>query len=60
MNCNGGICQLREVFGISLSNDFLMKHVDTGFTIRVNAKSGHDNLFTVTSSYLRGYLEAIK
>lgn len=53
-------CDYKEVMGVSLSDEFLKENKDTGFSIRFNSKSSHENIITVPQEYIKGYLTIAK
>ena len=59
VSCYNG-CDYTETIGISLSDEFLRDNMDTGFSIRFNAKSGDKNVITISPDYIKGYLQVAK
>jgi hypothetical protein len=57
--CTAYTCEYVEVIEISLSDNFLRENIDSGFTIKLNSKSDK-NKITVSSAYLKGYLQVVK
>ena len=55
----GVLCDYRETFGISFTNEALNSLKETGFKVRGNSQSGHENILTVPANYIQGYLKAI-
>jgi len=54
-SCDASSCNYMEIMELSLSDDFLRRSMETGFTISVNSKKVSSKI-NVTSSYTRGYL----
>ena len=54
-----GNCGFNETFGVALDDAFLRAHRASGFTVRANARNGHQDLITVPASYVDGYLQAV-
>ena len=55
----GTICDYSETIGLLLSDAFLKEHETSGFTVRINSKSSHENILKVSGEYIKGYLKAI-
>jgi len=62
--CSGYFCIYTETMELKLSDEFLRSNMDTGFSMRFNSKEISSKLFsskiTISSSYLKGYLEVAK
>lgn len=54
-NCAADSCKYKEVVELKLSDDFLKKHIDTGFSMRFYSKD-ESNKVRISKSYLMGYL----
>ena len=54
--CASSTCNYREVMGLDLTDDFLRKNIDTGFSISFNAKR-FKNKINIPSAYIKGYLK---
>jgi len=52
-------CSFYETFGVMLDESFLRQKADAGFRIKALAKSGEDEVFTVTPQAIQQQLEAI-
>jgi hypothetical protein len=55
----GVLCDYRETLGLSFSDASLNSFKEEGLKIRINAKSGHENILEVPANYIKGYLQAI-
>jgi len=62
--CTASFCSYTETMKLKLSDEFLRSNMDTGFSMRFNSKEISSKLFsskiTISSSYLKGYLEVAK
>ena len=57
--CSGSFCSYTETMGLKLSDEFLRSNMDTGFSMSFNSKKATSKV-TISSSYLKGYLEVAK
>ncbi len=57
--CSGSSCSYTETMELKLSDEFLRSNMDTGFSMRFNSKKFSSKI-TISSSYLKGYLEVAK
>ena len=55
-NCSSSSCEYREIIELDLSNDFLRNNMEEGFSVRFNSKSLHKNKISISSAYVKGYL----
>lgn len=58
-NCASSVCKYKEIIEVDLSEDFLIKSLDTGFSIRFYSKN-ISNKLNISKSYLMGYLSVVK
>ena len=54
----GVFCDYRETLGLSFSDTDLNAAKEEGLKIRINAKSGHENILELPANYIKGYLQA--
>ena len=52
----GSLCDFRETLGVPIDHQFLIEKQNTGFSVRINARSGDSNIFVVPARYIQGYL----
>lgn len=52
-------CTYEEIIGVNMNTAFLERCRKTGLRIRLDAKSGHQNIIEVSANYVNGYLDAI-
>jgi len=57
--CSGSFCIYTETMELKLSDEFLRSNTETGFSMRFNSKKAKSKI-TISSSYLKGYLEVAK
>lgn len=60
VSCGAGDCMLIETVGIALDEAVLRLKMQTGYEIKVSAKSGQSHIIKVTSEQIRAQLLAIK
>lgn len=52
-------CDYKETIGVPITAELLGKSSILGFTVRLNAKSGHKNFITIPPNYIQGYISAL-
>jgi len=55
--CNSSSCNYNEIMELSLSDDFLRRNIDSGFSVQFNSKGSSANKITISSAYIKGYLK---
>ncbi len=59
VGCSGSSCDYTEVMELNLSDDFLRRNMEKGFSIVFNSIKS-TNKITIPSNYIKGYLKVAK